>query len=73
MKFLVKLILPFVKNHVLEEITNPENKTWVVAKLNANVDLPELTEPQEQEVIENLYNAITVLVKSYLQIKEPTE
>lgn len=70
MKFLIKLILPFIKNYVLEEITKPENKTWVVNKLNTHVDLPEMSEAQEQEVIENLYNALTVLLKSYLQIKE---
>lgn len=70
MKFLIKLILPFVKNSILEEITKSENKTWVVAKLNNHVDLPNLSEEEEAQVIENIYNSLTVLLKSYLQIKE---
>lgn len=70
MKFLIKLILPFVKNYILEEISKPEHKTWVVAKLNSHIDLPELSEAQEQEVIENIYNSLTILLKSYLQVKE---
>lgn len=70
MNFLVKLILPFIKNYVLEEITKPENRTFVVAKLNSSIDLPELTEEQEGVLIDQIYGTITTLVKSYLQVKE---
>lgn len=70
MKFLVKLLLPLIKNYVLTELTKEENRTFVVAQLNQHIDLPNLSEVEEAEVIENVYNALTKLLKSYLGIKD---
>lgn len=68
MKFLLKILLPLIKNFVLDELTKPENRSFVVAQLNNHLDLPNLSESEEAEVIENVYNALTKLLKSYLGI-----
>ena len=70
MKFLVKIVLPLLKNYLLEELTKPENRSFVIAKLNNLVDIPNLSEAEEAEVIENLYNALTKLLESYLGINK---
>ena len=70
MKFLIKLVLPLIKNYLLQELVKEENRSFVVAKLNDHVDLPNLSESEEAEVIENIYNALTKILESYLGINK---
>lgn len=70
MKFLIKLAIPFVKKYLVEELSKESNKTFVVKELNKFLDLPNLSEEQEQEIIEKMYDSVGLLIKSYLQVKE---
>ncbi len=65
-KFFLKLILPFIKNFVIEELTKEENKTVVINKLNELIDIPNLSEESEKVIIENIYNSLTELLKFHL-------
>ena len=73
MSFLIKLILPFVKKFILKELTKESNKTFVINKLNSLIDIPELTETQEAELIQKMYEALSILVKSHLDVKSVDE
>jgi len=70
MKLLIKLLLPLIKNYLLAELTKDENRTFVITKLSQHIDIPNLSEVDEKQVIENIYNSLTILLESYLSVKK---
>lgn len=66
MKYLIKFLIPFFREHLIEQISKRENKTFIVSKLNKYIDLPNLSEEEENEVINKVYDAITEITKAYL-------
>ncbi len=66
MKYVIKLLLPLFRKYIIDQITKPENKSFVVSKLNKHVDLPNISEEEEAEVIGKIYDAIAEITKVYL-------
>lgn len=70
MKILAKLLLPIFKKYLLAELTKDENRTWVTARLNQYIDLPNMTEEEEKVVIDKIYDSITNVLKAYMNVPE---
>ncbi len=70
MNYIVKFLLPFVKTYLLKELAKEENRTFVVAKLNQHVDLPNMTEEEEKVVIDKIYDSITQILKAYMNVPD---
>ena len=70
MSYIVKFLLPFFKKHLLKELSKSENRTFVVAKMNQYIDLPNMSEEAERELIEKIYDSLSLLLKAYMRIND---
>ncbi len=66
MKFIAKLLLPIFRNYVIAQISKDSNKDFVVSKINEYVDLPNMTEEEEKQIINKIYDAVAEITKVYL-------
>lgn len=67
MKYLTKLFLPLFRKYLIAAMTNESNKTYVVTKISDHIKLPNLSEEQERQVIDKVYDAIAEITKAYLE------
>ena len=61
MKKLTNFLKGFAIDYVIKYLTN--NKDEVVAKLNKEIDLPILSEKQEKDLLDAIYDTTLTVVK----------
>ena len=61
MKKLTNFLKGFAIDYVIKYLTN--NKDEVVSKLNKEIDLPILSEKQEKELLDAIYDTTLTVVK----------
>ena len=61
MKKLTNFLKNFAIDYVIKYLTN--NKDEVVAKLNKEIDLPILSEKQEKDLLDAIYDTTLTVVK----------
>ncbi len=67
MKFLIKLLRRPIKRIILKKLQDPSVKRLVVAYINVKMDIPKLTEKQENNLITSIYNAATEAITEVIE------
>lgn len=58
MKFLLKIFKPLIKRRVAKMLQDEDIQAKIVNKINAKINIPKLTEAQEAERLNTLYNLL---------------
>lgn len=58
MKFIFKLVKPLLKRIVRKKLSTEAYKSAVVADINEIMDIPNLTEEEEEAFLSSLYDAL---------------
>ena len=52
------MIKPLIKKYVIAELENKETKDKVIQIINEKIDIPKLTEKQEQKLFNQIFDAL---------------
>lgn len=57
-KWLLRLILPYLKKRIKSVLNDDEFKTRIIKDVNKKMDLPKLDEEAERQILEQIYTAL---------------
>ena len=61
-KFILKLFKPFLKGIAIKEIENEKYRSLISEKINAKIDIPNITEKEEAEYIDIIYDVVQIML-----------
>lgn len=58
MKVLIKMLRPLIKRYLCKALENEENRNYLTKIANDKIDIPKLTEKDEEKLLCQLYDAL---------------
>jgi len=58
-KLLLKFVKPFIKRQIIKQINDVETRAKLIIMINEKINIPKLTEVEEERLISQIYDALT--------------